>query len=392
MNTSEAFRGLACTGCGERYDADEPGRCPACEAPLDPVYDYDAVASTPEALSDRPSGSMWRYAELLPFAPDHAVSASEGATPVVDAPRLADELGVNAVLVKDEGRNPTGTVYDRGMALAVTAARDRGLEPLALASPGNSGQSAAAYAGRAGLRSYAFVPSRAPFPNKAMVNVHGGEMRVVGGRYPAAEAALHEDLKTDWHSLQEFTTPYRHEGAKTVAYELADQLDWSVPDAVVVPAGTGEVVVGLAKGFRELRELGYVDEVAPIYAAQPDGCAPVVAALENDAEAVEPWDTPDTICGELEIPDPAGGDLALAAVRESGGAGVSVDDEDALASAVTAAQHEAVEMGASAGVAAAGAWDLREAFDADDTVVLLNTEAGAKSADLLRSHLMGQGV
>lgn len=392
MNTSESFRGLECTDCGNRYDADEPGRCPDCGAPLDPIYDYDEIAPTPESLSGRPFGSMWRYAELLPFTPEHAISASEGATPVVNAPRLADELEVGEVLIKDEGRNPTGTVYDRGLALAVTAARDRGLEPLALASPGNSGQSAAAYVGRADMRSYAFVPSRSPFPNKAMTNVHGGDMRVVGGRYPDAEEALHEDLQTDWHSLQEFTTPYRHEGIKTVAYELAESLDWSIPDAVVIPAGTGEIVVGVAKGFRELRDLGYIEDVPPIYAAQPDGCAPIVAALENDADTVEAWETPDTICGELEIPDPAGGDLALEAVRESGGAGVSVDDEDALASAVTAAQHEAVEMGASAGVAAAGAWDLRDEFGDDDTVVLLNTEAGGKSADLLRSHLMGKGV
>jgi threonine synthase len=313
-------------------------------------------------------------------------------TPIVDAPRLAEELDIGSVLIKDEGRNPTGTIHDRGMAVAVTAAHQQDVDLVALASPGNSGQSAAAYAGRADIRSYAFVPTRSPFSNKAMTNVHGGEMRVTGGRYPDAEASLHEDLKSEWHSLQEFATPYRHEGVKTVAYELAESLDWTVPDGLVVPVGTGELLVGLAKGFRELRDLGYVDTVPALFAAQPDGCAPIAAAIESGADTVEPWENPDTICGELEIPDPAGGDLAVEAIRDSGGDAVAVDDEDALASAVTVAQHEAVEMGAAAGVAAAGAWDLRDRFDEDDTLVILNTEAGVKTADVLRSHLMGKGM
>lgn len=392
METSEAFRGLVCTDCESEFDADVANGCPNCGAPLDPTYEYDRLGPTPEQLTGRQFGSLWRYAELLPFAPSAAISASEGATPVIDAPRLADELDVESVLIKDEGRNPTGTVYDRGMSIAVTAASEQDAELVALASPGNSGQSAAAYASRAGIRSYAFVPSRSPFSNKAMTNVHGGDMRVTGGRYPDAEVALHEDLKSDWHSLQEFASPYRHEGVKTVAYELAESMEWSVPDGVVVPTGTGELLVGLAKGFRELRDLGYVDSVPPLYAAQPDGCAPIAAAIKSGADTVEAWEPPDTICGELEIPEPAGGDLALDAVRESGGDAVAVDDEDALSSAVTVAHNEAVEMGAAAGVAAAGIWDLRDQFEEDDTLVVLNTEAGVKTADLLRSHLMGKGM
>lgn len=392
METSEAFRGLVCTECGHEFDADVTGGCPDCGAVLDPDYEYERLAPTPERLSGRPFASLWRYSEVLPFAPSTAVSAREGATPAVDAPRLADELAVGSVLIKDEGRNPTGTIHDRGMSVAVTAASQQDVDLVALASPGNSGQSAAAYASRAGIRSYAFVPTRSPFSNKAMTNVHGGEMRVTGGRYPDAEAALHEDLKSEWYSLQEFATPYRHEGVKTVAYELAESLDWTVPDGVVVPVGTGELLVGLAKGFRELRNLGYVETVPPLFAAQPDGCAPIAAAIESGTDEIEPWDNPDTICGELEIPDPAGGAPALDAVRDSDGDAVAVDDEDALSSAVTVAQHEAVEMGAAAGVAAAGAWDLRDRFGGDDTVVILNTEAGVKTADLLRSHLMGKGM
>jgi threonine synthase len=391
MNTTQAFLGLRCTACGELHGPDVHGRCPDCDAPLSPSYDLDAVDLERETLAARPFSSMWRYAELLPFA--DPVTADEGATPLVDADSLAEELGVARLLVKDDGRNPTGTTVDRGMSVATTAVREAGADDVALAAPGNAAQSMAAYAGRAGAASHSFVPSRAPFPNKAMVNVHGGDMRVVGGRFGDALDAFADD-DHDWYSLQEFTTPYRHEGAKTVAYEIAEQLDWQVPDAVIVPVGTGEFLVGAAKGFRELAELGFVDSVPPLYAAQASGCAPVAAGWTRDRDSPEPWETPDTICGELEIADPAGGALALDAIAESDGGAVAVDDPDILESAVVVSQRATVEVGANAGPAVAGAWDLAEdgVFDESDTVVVLNTEAGVKTADLLRSHLMSQGI
>ncbi|WP_224447459.1 threonine synthase [Haloprofundus salilacus] len=399
MQTSEAFSGLACVDCGTVYGADVSGRCPDCGGFLDAQYDYrDVVADGDwESFAGEASG-MWAFEALLPFRAADAVTAAEGRTPLVDALRLADELGVERVAVKDEGRNPTGTFLDRGMSLTLTAADQHAetedVEPLALATPGNAGQSAAAYAGRAGLRSYSFVPSRSAFSNKAMINVHGGEMRVVGGRYPQALDAVNEQLATEYYSLQEFTTPYRHEGAKTLAFELVAELDGQLPDAVVVPASTGELVVGLEKGFRELVEVGLADDVPPLYAVQPGNCAPVVAAFERGAETIEPWEVPDTICGELEVPTPAGGELALAALRETGGDAVAVSDDDILASAVAAAQHESIEVGVAGGAAPAGAWALAEEgrFDADDTVVLVNTESGLKTPDVLRSHLMGQGI
>lgn len=391
METTRAFDGLVCTDCEGTYGVEEPGRCPSCGGPLDPVYEYDAV-SVPADLPER--RSMWRYEPLLPFPERTAVTAAEGGTPAVDANRIAEELGVERVLLKDEARNPTGTVLDRGFALALAAARDHDADPAAHASPGNGAQSAAAYASRADVRSYGFVPSRTPFTNKAMVNVHGGEMRVVGGRYDDAVAALHEDLATDWYSLQAFTTPYRHEGLKTVAYELAETLGWTPPDAVVVPVGTGELLVGVEKGFRELRTLGVVETVPDLYAVQPEGCAPIVEAHARGGADIEAVETPDTIVGELEIPDPEGGVLALEALGRAGNGSdaLAVTDDDALASAVTIAQHEVIEAGTSGGVATAGAWEAADAFDGDETVAILNPDAGGKTADVLRSHLMGQGI
>jgi threonine synthase len=407
MKTTEAFRGLECTDCGSVHDASIAGACPDCGSATDPVYDYDAVDVDTLAETDSAAG-IWEFDALLPFAATDAITAREGETPLVRADRLATELDVDSVYIKDEARNPTGTVLDRGFAVALsgTVARAEGVieedgtgdtvdvEPLACASPGNAGQSMAAYAGRTDLRSYAFVPSRCAFSNKAMTNVHGGEMQVVGGRFPDAAAAVDERLAGSYTDLGAFTTPYRHEGVKTLAFEVAAELGWDVPDAVVIPASTGEVVVGVAKGFNELAALGLIDEAPALVAAQPTGCAPIAGALEADLVSPEPVEHPDTICGELEIPEPAGGERAIDAVRESGGTGVSVDDDDILESAVAVAQNEVLEMGAAGGAAPAAAWELAQDdwFDEGDTVVLVNTGAGLKTPDILRSHLMGQGI
>ncbi|GAB7008566.1 pyridoxal-phosphate dependent enzyme [Halorubrum trueperi] len=403
--TTLAFRGLESRASGRVHETADPTTVPDEEQArgLDPVYDYDSV--DPEAVlgpsEGGPAGTgrgHWRFDALLPFPAEEALSAGEGATPLVPTERLADELDVDAVYVKDEGRNPTGTVFDRGLSVALTAVAGRAaagadVEPLACASPGNAGQSMAAYAGRADLRSYAFVPSRCAFSNKAMTNVHGGDMRVVGGRFPDAAAAVDEQLETDYTDLAEFATPYRHDGVKTLAFELVVDLD-GAPDVVVVPTGSGEVIAGVYKGFSELEQVGAIDAVPRLVAAQAAGCAPFVAAIERGLDEPEPWSTPDTICGELEIADPAGGAPAIEAVHGSGGTAVGVEDEDILASAVAVAQNEVMEMGVTGGAAPAGAWALAEDgfFDGDETVVLINSDAGLKTPDVLRSHLMGQGI
>ncbi|RAW44701.1 threonine synthase [Halorubrum sp. 48-1-W] len=409
METTEAFRGLESRASGRVYETADPAELPEEAGRVEPTYDYDAVdpedlfeGTSASTVSGGPAGTPaaghWRFDALLPFPASAGLSASEGSTPLVPTERLADELGVRAVYVKDEGRNPTGTVLDRGLSVAMTAVAGRAaagadVEPLACASPGNAGQSMAAYAGRADLRSYAFVPSRCAFSNKAMTNVHGGDMRVVGGRFPDAVAAVDDQLETTYTDLNEFTTPYRHEGVKTVAFELVADLG-GAPDVVVVPTGTGEVLAGVYKGFAELARVDVIDAIPRLVAAQASGCAPIAAAVERGLDEPEPWSTPDTICGELEVPDPAGGRAALEAIERSGGTAVTADDGDVLASAVAVAQNEVIEMGVAGGAAPAGAWELAEAdyFDGDETVVLLNTDAGLKTPDVLRSHLMGQGI
>lgn len=395
METTAAFVGLDCIDCGERFAPETPHRCPACGGILDPAYDYDSIDLTRETLESRPFDSMWRYGELLPFDRESAVTMDEGATPLVECEKLAEEMGVGRVLIKDEGRNPTGSFKDRGQTVAMTAAAQHGANDVALASAGNAGQAAAAYAGRVDIDSHVFLPSRAGFTNKAMVNVHGGDMTVVGGRIGDAGAAYADAMsEEDWYSVGTFVTPYRHEGKKTMAYEIIEQLEWEVPDAVVYPTGGGVGLVGMHKAATELRELGLIEELPAMYAAQSSGCAPVVEAFEAGTDRHEPVEHPDTICGGIEIPDPGASPWILDCLRESGGGAVATDDEEILESAIAVAKGEGMEMGATCAAAASGAWELadRGEFDSDATVVLMNTATANKDSDVLRSHLMGRGI
>jgi len=371
METTAAFDGFVCLDCGERTDA--LGRCPDCGGRLDATYTEEA--------GDPTVGGVWNCGAPLPVGPGDAGGTEPGGTPLVDCPELAEEAGVGTFYVKDEGRNPSGSLADRGQALAVAGAAAAGAEALAIPTPGGSGQALAAHAARAGLDSQSFVPTRAPFVNKAMVNVHGGDMRVVEGRYPDAVEAFegHEGRST-----RPFDSPLVHEGAKTLLYEVVAETE---PDHIVVPTGHGATLYGLSKASAELG-------VSPtLHAAQPAGCAPLVEAFESGGE-IEAWETPDTVCGAVEIPDPEGGDLALDAVRESGGTAVAVEDRDAMGSAVTVAQHEGIGMSPSSGVAAAAAWELAEEGEigSSESVVVVNAAEATAAGDVLRSHLMSQGV
>jgi len=373
MQTTAPVRGLSCTACGESADLSER-RCPDCGAVLAVEFDADAVASA---------------ADCHPFPAESTVSIDEGATPLVAVPELADELGVNSVAIKDEGRNPTGSLADRKLSLAVSAAIQQGADRVGTPSAGNGAQSAAAYAARADIDSKGVVPTRCPFLNKAMVNVHGGDMHVVEGRYEDA---------VDTFGDEELTSvapghPFRIAGGTVLALELLADREWVVPDAVVHPTGHGETVVGLQQGFALAVDAGLADAVPRLYAAQPDSCAPIAAAADDGAAEPVPVDHPDTIVGPLEIPDPAAGRAAIDAIEAAGGDGVTVSDKEILQAAVDGCEL-GPEVGATGGTAVAGVRGLtdRGAFDTDDDVVLINPVAGSKEADLLRSHLMSLGM
>ncbi|WP_436935915.1 threonine synthase [Halovenus marina] len=391
METTDAFAGLRCLDCAEQFDpVSTTHRCPDCGGTLEPTYGSDELATATESMPDEPRG-IADFAPVLPVPADSLLTTGEAATPRIDCPDLADEFGVGGVGFKAEGCNPTGGVIDRGMAVAVSVAREHGADEVALPTTGNGGQSAAAYASRAGLDSHSFAPSRTPFANKAMINVHGGEMTVVGGRYSDAREAF-ESAASDHYSLAPFATPYRHEGIKTLAYEL--HLDAEpTPDAVVCPTGHGGTLVGIYKGFRELATAGAIESIPHLYAAQAAGCDPIAAAWERGARTHDPVDHPDTICGPLEIPDPAGGSYVLNALETTGGAAVAVEDEAILEAAVSRS-GAGVPTSATGGTAVAATRRLADqgAFEPNETVVLVDPATANREADILRSHLMKQGI
>lgn len=396
METTPGFSGLSCRACGTTVTEElGSGRCPDCGGFLDATYSLDALDLEQESLSGSAPGSMWQFDALLPFRASDAITMGEGATPLVDTPSLASSMGVERVLIKDEGRNPTGTIADRGMSLATTAARSLGAESIGLASTGNGGQSAAAYAARAGLKAHLFLPARSGFVHKAMGNVHGAEQTVVDGRIEEASAAFDAEFGDSETVVPVGAeTWFRREGAKTAMLEIIAALDWAVPDAVVHPTGSGAGLLGLYTGARQLRSLGFIDEIPAFYAAQSTGCAPITEAYSDGRDRPDVWAVPDTICGGIEIPDPPDGSAVLEAIRESGGGAVASSDESILDAAVAVSQQEGIELDAASGAAASGAWDLaeREVFEADATVVVLNTGAGAKDDDVLRNHLVRKGV
>ncbi|AEN05605.1 threonine synthase [Halolamina sp.] len=393
MQTTEAFVGLDCIDCGERFDAETATHnCPDCGGILDPAYDYDALDLSREDIEAEPFDSLWRYDALLPFPREAAVSLGEGATPLVECPNLADAMGVGEVYFKDEGHNPTGTFKDRGQTGAMTAAAQHGADTVALNTAGNAGQSSAAYAARAGMDAHVWLPERAGYTQKAMVEVHGGELHVTEGEITDAGTAYAEAIADeDWYSTKTFVTPYRHETKKSMVYETIEQLDWEVPDAVVYPTGGGVGLVGMHKGAKEFRELGLTDELPAMYAAQAEGCAPVVRAWEEGKEIHEAWGDENitTVLNGIAVPDPGASPLILNALKESGGGAVATSDEAVLDAAIDIAQTEGLEMGATCAAAASGAFKLAEEGELgeDDTVVLLNTGAGNKDVDTLRSHL-----
>lgn len=391
MQLIDGLDGFRCLDCPATVDTGDSIRCPDCGGALEPTYDETALERAHEQIFDGTPAQLTDFAGVLPFETEAIPTVDEGGTPAVDCPTLAEESGAESVLLKDEARNATGGLTDREMAVAVAAAAEHGSEAVALPTTGNAGHSAAAYAARTGLESTSFVPSRATFETKAMINVHGGEMNVVGGRYgDAAEAFESASEDEDWFSLAPFGTPYRHEGAKTLAYELvADNGD--APDVVVHPTAHGTGLVGLYRGFRELAATETIEGLPRLYAAQPAGCAPIVEAVEAEEE-ITPVEHPDTIVGSLEIPDPDGGAYVLDALDATDGGAVAVEDKDLLEAGTSLAQ-DGVPVSATGATAVAGLQQLTENRDVDgEHVALVNPATANREADVLRSHLMSKGI
>ncbi len=376
---------LECTRCEATYESEKLVRLsPCCDKPLYPRYDLARIAATfqPAALAGR-EPTLWRYAEVLPVRdPAFRLTLGEGYTPLLDAPRLAQALGVRRVWVKDEGQNPTGSFKARGLVMAVARAWELGARALAIPSAGNAGSALAAYAAAAGLEAHVVMPKDTPVPIIEETRALGADLELIDGLITDAGARVAEGAaRNGWFDVSTLKEPYRVEGKKTMGYELFEQLGGRLPDVIVYPTGGGTGLVGMWKAFEEMQAMGWMGDARPrMISVQADGCAPIVRAWERGEDEAEPWENAHTYASGLRVPRAVGDFLMLRAIRESGGAAVAVSD---------AAMADAVRLiGASTGVFAAPEGGATAAAVApllatgvirpDDEVVLFNTGSGLK--------------
>jgi threonine synthase len=332
---------------------------------------------------------MWRYAEVMPD-PGSDISLGEGWTPLMAAEALSRRFGLSEILIKDESANPTGSFKARGLAAAVGMARKLGASGAALPSAGNAGSAAAAYGARSGLPIHVFLPEETPQAFFREVEWLGAVLHRVAGHIGDAGRAMRDVIAEEgWFDLSTCKEPYRVEGKKTMGYELAEQMGWSLPDAVIYPCGGGTGLIGMWKAFEEMETMGWIPtgRRPRLFAVQSDGCSPVVRAIETGAERVEAWADPQTVASGLKVPVPFADRLVLASLRESGGGAVAVE-EKRLPGAVR-------DFAASTGIlpapeGAACMLGLERLVDAgkitaSDTVVLFNTGTGLKYLDALEA-------
>jgi threonine synthase len=376
---------LECSLSGERYAAGQLQTVSKIGRPLLVRYDLDAVrdALPRAALADRPQ-SLWRYRELLPVCrAENIVSLGETMTPLVALPRIAGRLaGGGEILVKDEGRLPTGSFKARGLALAVSMAKELRVRTMAMPSNGNAGSAMAAYCTRAGIRSYVFCPDDTPEVNIREIAMQGAEVFLVDGLIDECGRLVAEgERAAGWFNCSTLREPYRIEGKKTMGLELAEQLGWELPDAIFYPTGGGTGIIGMWKAFAELAAIGWIGNKRPrMVAVQAAGCAPMVKAWTEGAEHAPRWQDAHTFAAGIRVPQGIGDFLILRAVRESGGFAIAVDDE-----AIAAGWHEvASEEGLLLCPEGAATYAAYKAALADgrvrpgERVVLFNCASGLK--------------
>ena len=376
---------LECAACNLRHEARRLlNLCSECGKPLLVRYDLEAAARTltKESLGGRRS-DMWRYREVLPVEnDDHLVSLGEGLTPLLRSENLARELGIDELYIKDESQNPTQSFKARGMSAAVSMAKELGARKVVAPSAGNAAGALAAYAARAGLECFIFMPRDTPGANVIECEQTGAHVTLMDGLITdcGAEVARRKDTE-GWFDLSTLKEPYRVEGKKTLGYELAEQMDWQLPDVIIYPTGGGTGLIGMWKAFDEMEQMGWIGPKRPrMVTVQASGCAPIVRAFQAGTRHADEFQNAATIASGLRVPKAIGDFLILDALRASGGTAVDVTDE-ALIAAVG-------EIGAAEGVfcapeGAACLPALRKLMDRDDVktserIVLFNTGAGVK--------------
>lgn len=358
-------------------------------------YDSERIrqAVTPEQIASRPP-TLWRYRELLPLPAEVSpVTLGEGMTPLLECPRLGGQLGVDRLLIKDESQMPTGSFKSRGMTVAVSMAKWLGVKRLALPTAGNAGGAAAAYAARAGLECYVFMPADTPLVNQFEAVLYGARAFRVNGLIHDCGRIVREGIeRMGWFDLSTLKEPYRLEGKKTMGLELAEQLGWTLPDVILYPTGGGTGLIGMWKAFAELQQLGWLKpgtRLPRLYAAQAEGCAPIVRAYERGERFAEVFPNAKTVASGLRVPAAVGDFLMLDAIRASRGKALAGRENTILSWMKRAAASEGISLCPETAICLDVLEQLLQSGEvrAEETVVVFNTGAATKYLEAMPLNL-----
>jgi threonine synthase len=374
---------LECSLCGTKYDAGVIANLCTCGGPLLVRYDLEIIRHR-WLRRDVASGpaSMWRYAPVLPAADRSVVTLGEGWTPLIRTKRMGARIGAENLWVKDEGLNPTASFKARGLSCAVSMCVELGIKKVAIPSAGNAASAMAAYAAAANIEAHIFMPRDVPQANYLECKAYGAHVTLIDGLISdCGRMVAEQGPKEGWFDVSTLKEPYRIEGKKTMGYEVAEQMNWELPDAIFYPTGGGVGMIGMWKAFDEMEKLGWIGSRRPkMIAVQADGCQPVVRAfLENEPRS-RFYDGAHTVASGLRVPKPLGDFLVLNDVRESGGTAIAVSDEDMLEAGIQLASDEGI-FAAPEGAACidAAARLIRSRFlKSTDRIVIYNTGSGLK--------------
>jgi threonine synthase len=389
--------GLICSRCHLGYEPNRLINLCQCGGPL--LVGYDLATLRREWKREdlqRSVNSMWRYSPVLPADLGEAVTLQEGWTPLHRAGSLEQVLGATNLWIKDEGRNPTNSFKARGLSCAVTMARKLGAKKLAIPSAGNAASALAAYAALAHLEAQIFMPRDVPQSNFVECKVFGAKVTLVDGLISDCGKIVGDRKEREgWFEVSTLKEPYRIEGKKTMGYEIAEQLHWQLPDAILYPCGGGVGLIGMWKAFSEMEELGWIGSKRPkMIAVQATGCEPITRAFEQNAPASEFFQNAHTVASGLRVPKALGDFLVLDAVRNSGGTAISISDRDMVDAALLLAREEGIFAAPEGGacVAAVGRL-LREGFlKPEEQIVIYNTGSGLKYLEAYATRFARQGA
>jgi len=384
---------LECSGCGREYTYNEIHTfCPFCQSPLLTIYNLKKARQhvDRDAISRRTRG-MWRWAELLPVQhPENRIFLGEGDTPLLRLFHFEKLLGLKNLFLKDESSNPTGSFKARGLSAAVSRAKELGVQKVIIPTAGNAGGAMAAYAARAGLKAYIFMPKDTPFANVEESRMAGAEVILVDGLISDAAGMAGEKARAEgWFDVSTFKEPYRVEGKKVMGYELAESFGWELPDVIIYPTGGGTGLVGMWKAFAEMEELGWLRNTKRprMVSVQAEGCAPVVRAFEKGASFCDFWINAHTIASGLRVPKSFADHLILQDIYESKGTAIGVSDEMILDAQKRLAQLEGIFAAPEGAATLAALLQLIEKkwVQPEERIVLFNTGSGLKYLDY-KSH------